>query len=76
MKKIATKKGEPRINLTTTKYILTQRFVYGRKARDIWNDVSHMCSYGYVTAVIRNPYAYVSKEYSDKFIKILSKLKS
>lgn len=74
MKRIATKKGEPRINPTTTKYILTQKYVYQRTAMAIWNDVSDKCSYGYVRSVIKNPIAYVGQEYYDKFFKILEKL--
>jgi hypothetical protein len=72
--KIATKKGEPRINPTTTKYILTQKYVYNRKAIDIYRDLNDKCSYGYVKAVIKNPVAYVGQEYYDKFLKILANL--
>lgn len=72
--KIATKKGEPRVNPDTTKWILTQKFVHNRKAIDIWRDISDRCSYEYVCEVIKNPIAYVGQDYYDKFCEILIKL--
>jgi predicted transcriptional regulator len=70
-KKIATKKGEPRIHPTTTRWIVEQYVFEGRKAKDIWRDISDRCSYGYVKAVIKNPLAYLDK---NSWLKITTKL--
>jgi hypothetical protein len=72
------KKGETwkRINPKTTKFILTQKYAYHRKAIDIWRDISDRCSYGYVCSVIKNPVAYVGMKYFLEFDEILNKLEN
>jgi hypothetical protein len=76
MNKIATKKGEPRINPTTTKWILEQFYIERRKQKDIWLDISDKCSLTYVKNVIQYPRSYVSgdifesmtKRYEEKLV--------